>query len=205
MSTDSALRAILVLIVLVIGAHPTIGQTPSPSPTTIKGRETAALTQSGQVKVGLALSNLSSIEPRIAQDIQSGTLTIVECNQKGLAGTSDFDTIAVDTDGVTPEAVAAAIWHEYQHVLNDRAAGTEFDPNTRKENQPASSCYHASIAAMTAQVLCLLSFENPTMGCEEIEVLNDAAQMYLDACYDLGGTYGGASLPDPDQDCGCHS
>jgi hypothetical protein len=199
------LRFLFSTIVLASGLHPVLAQAPTPSPTTIKGRETAALSPSGQTRVTLAVGNLSTIEPGLAQDIQSGAVTIVESNQAGLAGTSDFDTIAVDTEGKTPEAIAATLYHEYQHVLNDRAAGTEFDPNTRSDNQPASTCYHASIAADTAWVMCLLSFDNPTMGCDEVDVFVDAAQAYINACLDLGGSCGGCTLPDPEMNCGCHA
>lgn len=181
-----------------------LAQGPAPSPTTIKGRNTAQLSTQGQNRVTVALASLAAIgHPEIGQDVQNGTVTIVESNQAGLAGTSDFDTIAVETEGMTPEAIAATIFHEYVHVLNDRGAGTEFDPTTARENQPTGVCNHAAIAAFTAQIMCLLSFENPTMACTEVDTFVEAALDYMDACYDYGGSCS-CTLPDPGQDCGCH-
>lgn len=89
--------------------------------------------------------------------LTNGTVTIVSIkNPEGLAGSSDHDTIALDTQHLTSTELAAVIAHELGHVHSNQAAGTDQDASCNP-NTSAGLCKHANMYAETAQLLCELS------------------------------------------------
>src|SRR5262245_23470463 len=116
---SSLARSLLGFILFVCFTATSFAQ-PPPSPNHIGGKTTKPLDSGGQTKVDLALSNLSNAGyPQVAAAVQNGTVKIVELDQTG-SGASDHDTLGVNTENMTPEAIAATLAHEFSHSEHSR-------------------------------------------------------------------------------------
>lgn len=177
-------------------------QGPPATPTSISGHRTPALSSSERADVDTAIASLSGpggqgIGHQITTELSNGTLTIRKlpanpASAPGVTGIvsqgtglSDHDTIAVEVGKqVSMTALAAALAHEYAHVVNIRTGPGDTDPTTNTGDGCADACNHASIYIQEQWEICERCAWLPQTPCRELAALqkNTGYTGLVDAC-----------------------